>query len=103
MKKIVLGAAAVLAFMAVPAFASPDMAMDASMMCRAAMPKEKPMAMMGTKGMVCKTMDTKMMMSPKMGPKVAGMDAAKTDAAWRAWVQEMLLIQSASGTAGGNG
>jgi hypothetical protein len=104
MKKFVLGAfVASLAVLAVPAYASPDMAMDATMICRPATAKEKPMAMMGTKGMVCKTMDTKMMMSPTMGPKVAGMDSAKTDAAWRAWVQQMLVIQSATGTAGGNG
>jgi hypothetical protein len=102
MKKIVLAAAAAVALLAVPALAKHDKAMDATMMCRPAAAAEKPMAMMGTKGMTCKSMDT-MMKGGHMGPTVTGMTAAQTDAAWRSWIQEQMLIQSASGTAGGNG
>ena len=101
MKKIVLGAAVAVALLAVPALAKHNKAMDATMLCRPAMTAEKPMAMMGTKGMTCKSMDT-MTKNGHMGPSVAGMTAAQTDAAWRAWIQEQMLIQSAT-TAGGNG
>lgn len=102
MKKTILAAAAAVALLAVPALAAMDKAMDATMMCRPAVAGEKPMAMMGTKGMVCKSM-AKMMSGGHMGPDVKGMTAAQTDAAWRAWIEQMTQIQSASGTAGGNG
>jgi hypothetical protein len=103
MKKTVLAAAvAAVALLAAPAFAKHDKAMDATMMCRPSMTKEKPMAMMGEKGMVCKSMD-KMMAGGHMGPDVKGMSAAQTDAAWRAWIEQAMQVQSATGTAGGNG
>ena len=101
MKKIVLGAAVAVALLAVPALAKHNKAVDATMMCRPAMTTEKPMAMMGTKGMTCKSMDT-MMKGGHMGPDVKGMSAAQTDAAWQKWVQDAIMIQSA-GTPGGNG
>jgi hypothetical protein len=97
MKKIILGAAVAVALLAVPALAKHDKAMDATMLCRPAMATEKPMAMMGTKGMECKSMDA-MMKGGHMGPKVAGMTAAQTDAAWRAWIQDAMMVP-----ASGNG
>ncbi len=102
MKKTLLAAAAAVVMLGGTALAMDAMskpAMEATMMCRPAMKGEKPMAMMGTKGMECKAMK----MTPHMGPKVTGMTAAQTDAAWRAWLEQTMLIQSASGTAGGNG
>jgi hypothetical protein len=101
MKKTVLGiaAAAVLA-LAVPALAKHS-AMEAQWMCRPAMAGEKPTAMMGSKGVTCKTMPA---MTSSMGPKMkAGMTAQQMDAAWRAWIEQQMLIQSATGTTGGNG
>jgi len=44
--------------------------MDGTMMCRAAMTGEKPTAMMGSKGIVCKSMPK--MMPAKMGPDYEG-------------------------------
>ena len=101
MKKTVLGvaAAAVLA-LAVPALAKHS-AMEAQWMCRPAMAGEKPTAMMGTKGIECKNAPA---MTSSMGPKMKpGMTAEQVDAAWRAWIEQQMLIQSATGTAGGNG
>lgn len=101
MKRLVYAAAALLALAAVPALAMGDKAMEAQWMCRPAMAGEKPTAMMGTKGITCKAMPA---MSSSMGPKMKpGMTAAQMDAAWRAWLLQEMLIQSASGTAGGNG
>ncbi|HEY0615566.1 MAG TPA: hypothetical protein VGC96_13025 [Candidatus Elarobacter sp.] len=102
MKKTVLAAAAAaVMLLAVPALAKHDKAMDAQWMCRPAMASEKPTAMMGTKGIYCKTMPA---MAPGMGPKMtSGMTAAQMDAAWRAWLEQVMQIQSATGTAGGNG
>ena len=102
MKKILLAAGAAVVMFAGPALAMDAMskpAMEATMMCRPAMAGEKPMAMMGTKGMECKSMK----MTPHMGPKITGMTAAQVDAAWRAWLEQQLQIQSATGTAAGNG
>jgi hypothetical protein len=101
MKKTVLAAAAAVALLAVPALAKHDKA-TATMMCRPAAAGEKPMAMMGAKGMTCKSM-APMMAGGHMGPDVKGMTAAQTDAAWRAWIEQAMQVQSASGTAGGNG
>lgn len=101
MKKTVLGvaAAAVLA-LAVPALAKHS-AMEAKWMCRPAMAGEKPTAMMGSKGIECKDMPA---MTKAMGPKMKpGMTAEQMDAAWRAWLEQQMLIQSATGTTGGNG
>ena len=102
MKKTVLAAAfASVALLAVPAFAKHDKAMEAQWMCRPAMSGEKPTAMMGSKGIECKNMPA---MGPAMGPKMKpGMTAEQMDAAWRAWLEQAMQIQSATGTAGGNG
>jgi hypothetical protein len=72
--------------------------MDGTMMCRAAMTGEKPTAMMGSKGIVCKSMPK--MMPAKMGPDTKGMDAAAADAAWRKWLTEMMAVPTSPG---GNG
>ncbi len=105
MKKTLFAAAVAVAMFGVPALAMDKMshggAMDATMMCRPAAAGEKPTAMMGAKGIVCKTMPK---MDPMhMGPKTKGMTTAQADAAWRAWLEQMMQIQSASGTNGGNG
>lgn len=107
MKKIVLAAVAAVAVFGAPALAMDEMmghhsAMDATMLCRPAAANEKPTAMMGSKGIVCKSM-AKMMASGHMGPNTKGMDAAKVDAAWRAWLEQAMQVQSNTGTTGGNG
>ncbi|HEY0384189.1 MAG TPA: hypothetical protein VGC72_18515 [Candidatus Elarobacter sp.] len=102
MTKTLLAAAAAVVMFAAPALAKDAMAkpaMEATMMCRPAMAGEKPTAMMGAKGVVCKSMK----MTPHMGPDTKGMTAAQADAAWRAWLEQQMNIQSATGTAGGNG
>ena len=105
MKRIVLAAAAAVALFGAPALAMDSMmghdAKDATMLCRAAAAGEKPTATMGSKGIVCKPTSS-MMKGGHMGPDTKGMNAAQTDAAWRKWIEDMLLIQSA-GTPGGNG
>jgi hypothetical protein len=62
--------------------------MDATVMGRPATKNEKPEAMMGTKGMVCKTMDKTMAGMPK----TKGMDKAATDKAWMDWLQQSMMI-----------
>jgi hypothetical protein len=101
MKRLIYAAAAAaaLAAAAVPALAKHDKAMEAQWMCRPAMASEKPTAMMGTKGIECKSMDA-MMASAKKGPNIKGMTAAQVDAAWRAWLTEQVVINA---TAGGGG
>jgi hypothetical protein len=102
MKKTLLAAAAAVVLFGAPALAMDAMtksAMEATMMCRPAAAGEKPTAMMGAKGIVCKDMK----MTPHMGPKTKGMTAAQADAAWRAWLTQQMNIQSATGTTGGNG
>jgi hypothetical protein len=72
--------------------------MEATMMCRPAMAKEKPNAMMGTHGLMCKMMGK---MDPKMmGPDVKGMDAAAEDAAWHKWITQMMAIPFGGGAGG---
>jgi hypothetical protein len=104
MKKIVLAAALAVAVISVPVLAvhAKQSAMNATMLCRPAVGGEKPMAMMGSKGIECKSMDS-MMKNGHMGPDVKGMTGAQTDAAWQAWIQQQMLIQSNTGTTGGNG
>ena len=69
-----------------PAMAPP---MGATMMCRAAMTNEKPNAMMGSSGIVCKPMPK---MDPKMGPDTTGMSQAAAYAAWRQWLRVQMQI-----------
>jgi hypothetical protein len=59
---------------------------------------EKATAMMGSKGIVCKTMPA--MPMSKMGPDTKGMSAAEADAAWRKWLSEMMQIPGAGGAGG---
>ncbi len=102
MTKTLLAAAAAVVMFGGPALAMDAMskpAMEATMMCRPAMKGEKPTAMMGAKGVVCKAMK----MTPHMGPDTKGMTQAQADAAWRAWLEQQMNIQSATGTTGGNG
>jgi hypothetical protein len=102
MKRTLLGVFAAVAIMGAPALAADDMTkkpnpetMEATMMCRPAMTGEKPTAMMGTKAVVCKPMAK--MDSAKMGPKTAGMTPAQADAAWRAWLEQAMMIPAAGG------
>ena len=62
MKRIVYAAvaAAAIAAAVVPAVAKTDKAMEAQWMCRPATSGEKPTAMMGDKGITCKSMDKMM-------------------------------------------
>jgi hypothetical protein len=100
MKRLIYAAAAAAALIAaVPALAKTDKAMEAQWMCRPAMTAEKPTAMMGDKGITCKSMD-KMMASAKKGPDIKGMSAAQVDAAWRAWLTQQVIVNA---TAGGGG
>ena len=107
MKKILLAAAGAVVLFGAPALAMDAMsghnAMEATMLCRPAAAGEKPGAMMGSKGIVCKSMAKMMMAGGHMGPNTAGMSKADTDAAWQKWLHEAMQIQSSSGTAGGNG
>ncbi len=94
MNKTLLAAVAAVALFGAPALAADSMMkagpMDATMLCRAAAKGEKPEAMMGTKGIVCKPMDK---MAPgHMGPNTKGMDAAATDKAWRDWLEQAMMI-----------
>jgi hypothetical protein len=102
MNKTLLAAAAAVVILGAPALAMDAMTkpspMDATMMCRPATKTEKPEAMMGTKGIVCKSMDKTM---AHMGPNTKGMDKAATDKAWADWLQNAMLIPSAIGSAGG--
>jgi hypothetical protein len=95
MTKILLAAAVAVAISAAPAFAADSMmkapANEATMLCRTALPGEKPDATYEGKGIVCKSMG-KMMMNGKMGPNTAGMDKAATDKAWQEWLQNSVLV-----------
>jgi hypothetical protein len=92
MNKTLLAAAAAVVILGAPALAMDAMMkaspMDATMMCRPSTKAEKPEAMMGTKGMVCKSMDK----TTSAMPKTKGMDGAATDKAWRAWIQQAMTI-----------
>jgi hypothetical protein len=80
--------------------ASPSpMAMHATMMCRPAMAGEKATAMMGTEGIVCKTLP-KMAPGKMMGPGTKADSAAAEDAAWQKWLSEMMAVPSSGGVGG---
>jgi hypothetical protein len=75
-------------------------ALVATMMCRAETTGEKPTAMMGSTGIVCKSMPR--LPISKMGPNTTGMSGPATDAAWRRWLsQSMSVPQVLGGGAGG--
>jgi hypothetical protein len=98
MKKTLLAAAAAVVILGAPALALDAMKaspMDATMMCRPAMKTEKPQAMMGSKGMVCKSMAGMAM------PNTKGMDKAATEKAWEDWFSHAMLVPSAIGSPGG--
>jgi hypothetical protein len=99
MKRTLLATAAAVLVLGAPAFAADSMMKasptDATMMCRPAMKGEKPEAMIGTKGIVCKPMD-KMMAPGHMGPNTKAMDKAATDKAWQDWLDQAIVIPSAA-------
>ena len=72
-------------------------ATDATMLCRPAAAGEKPTAMMGDKGIVCKMM-TKMMKNGMM--MVPATKSSEADKAWKAWLESAMSIPTAPG---GNG
>jgi pyruvate kinase len=74
--------------------------MDATMLCRPVAKGEKPEAMMGTKGIVCKSLD-KMMAGGHMGPNTKAMDKAATDKAWQEWLDQAMLVPAALGSGAG--
>jgi len=117
MMKSLVSAAFACAALAMPGLALADDAMGghgamkghepmATMMCRPAAAGEKPTAMMtgvSQTGIVCKAMDpAKMakMMKKGGGPDLShALSADQVDAAWRAYVQSMLMVPG--GTGGG--
>jgi hypothetical protein len=68
----------------------------ATMLCRPATQGEKPTAMMGSSGIVCKTMDKMMQNGMMMVPNTK----SAADGAWQGWLTQALLIPV---TAPGNG
>jgi len=66
-------------------------AMDATMLCRPAMANEKATAMMGSKGIVCKSMDKMMKNGMMMVPDTK----SASDKAWRDWLQSAMMIPRA--------
>ncbi len=106
MKRMLTSAALASAICAMPGFALADemkghdaMATPAAMMiCRPATAKETPTAMTtATKiALVCKNIPAAMM---QKGPDLSGaLSADQVDAAWRKWVQSMIVV---SGDGGG--
>ena len=74
----------------------------ATMVCRPAAAGEKPTAMMmnAKTGLVCKAMDPAKMMKKGAGPDLShALSAEQVDAAWRAFVQQAVMIPG--GTGGG--
>jgi len=69
---------------------------SATMLCRPATQGEKPTAMMGSTGIVCKTMDKMMQNGMMMVPNTK----SAADGAWQGWLTQALLIPV---TAPGNG
>ena len=117
MKKSLISAAFACAALAMPGLALADDAMGghdamtskpaaakmATMVCRHALPGEKPTAMMAADSkiaLVCKTMDPAMMMKKGGGPDLShALSADQVDAAWRAYIQQAIMIPG--GTGGG--
>lgn len=98
--KIRLAALAIgTALLALPSTTSADSAMqgmkpvpmDATMMCRPALAHEKPTAMMGTKGIVCKSMAPMMKGGMIMVPDTKSV----ADKAWEHWLEQSLLVPRA--------
>ena len=68
-------------------------------LCRDATSGEKPSAMMGSTGIVCKSMPR--LPISKMGPNTAGMSGAAATAAWRSWLSQAMSVPEVLG--GGTG
>lgn len=106
MKKMLISAAFACAAFSMPAFASADdamkphdaMAAPATMMiCRPATAKETPSAMTTTTktALVCKTIPAAMM---KKGPDLShALSADQVDAAWRKFVDSMIVVSAGGG------
>jgi hypothetical protein len=91
MNKTFLAVAAAVVILGAPALAMDAMKatpMDATMMCRPATKTEKPQAMMGSKGMVCKAMSGMMGTMPKGN--------TPTDKQWREWIEQAMMIPNAA-------
>jgi hypothetical protein len=65
----------------------------ATMLCRPAAQGEKPTAMMGSTGIVCKTMDKMMQNGMMMVPNTK----SASDDAWKSWLNSALLIPGGNG------
>jgi hypothetical protein len=115
-KKSLISAAFACAALAMPGLALADDAMGghdamsakppatmATMLCRPAAAGEKPTAMMmGDKktAIVCKPMNPAMMMKKGSGPDLSkALTTEQVDAAWRAYIQSVILVPG--GTGGG--
>ena len=92
----VIATSAVALAQVAPNAASPDPhAQMASMICRPAAPSEKPVAMSGSVGLLCKKMDVAVAMK---GPDVsAARTAEQADLAWREYIKTLLVVRSGDG------
>lgn len=113
MKNRLISAVAACAVLAMPALALADTmghdamagsamgAHAATMMCRVATDKEKPSAMMmgaTQTPIVCKKMQPDMMLKGKGGPDLSkALSAEQVDAAWRAWIVQMISVPGNGG------
>src|ERR1700682_6115281 len=112
MKKSLISAVAACAVLAMPALALADaMGHDAmagstagahaTMMCRQATEKEKPSAMMmgaTQTPLVWKKIQPDMMRKGKGGPDLSkALTAEQVDAAWRAWIVQMISVPGNGG------
>ncbi len=110
--KSLISAVAACAVLAMPALALADtmghdampasaMSTHGTMICRAATEKEKPSAMMmgaTQTPIVCKKMQPDMMMKGHAGPDLSkALTPEQVDAAWRAWVVQMISVPGNGG------
>jgi hypothetical protein len=112
MNKSLISAIAACTALAIPAAAmsqaasvppSPSSsAMNATMMCRPAMPNEKPSAiLMGVSprtAIVCKSMPSDVMTKDKSGPDLSkALSADQVDAAWRSYINSIFVVPGGGG------
>ena len=92
----VIATSAVALAQVTPNAAAPDPhAQMASMLCRPAAPAEKPVAMKGSVGLLCKQMDVAVAMK---GPDLsAARTAEQADLAWRDYIKSLLVVRSGDG------
>jgi hypothetical protein len=69
---------------------------SATMLCRPATQGEKPTAMMGSTGIVCKTMDKMMQNGMMMVPNTK----STSDDNWKSWLNSALFIPVTPGGTG---